>query len=75
MEERWVDEKQPKRRVARRRELRDLRSRAYEEKLLAKIDEKFWTERCAAGQRELEEIDQELAELERVPSDVLAQGS
>ena len=75
MEERWVDEKQPKRRAARRRELRDLRSRAYEEKLLAKIDEKFWTERCAAGQRELEEIDQELAELERVPSDVLAQGS
>jgi site-specific DNA recombinase len=68
MEDTSADEKHVTRLVGRRRELQQLRSRAYEEKLLGKIDEKFWIERCAAWQRELDEIDQEVEKLEKAPS-------
>jgi site-specific DNA recombinase len=63
-----IDEKRLKRLVARRKELQGLRTRAYEEKLLEKIDEAFWTERSAAWQRETAEIEEELGAAERAPS-------
>ncbi len=63
-----LDEKQIKRLVARRKELQELRTRGYEEKLLGKIDEAFWTERSAAWQREIAEIEEQLGAAEKAPS-------
>jgi hypothetical protein len=52
----------------RRKELLGLRSRAYEERLLGKIDDSFWNERSVAWQREIDEIEEELRAIERAPS-------
>ncbi len=54
--------------ASRRRELQRLRSRAYEDKLLGKIDENFWKERDSAWQIQLEEIEAELKALENAVS-------
>ena len=54
--------------TSRRRELQRLRSQAYEEKLLGKIDEGFWKERDSAWQRQVEEIDADLKSLENAVS-------
>jgi len=69
-EDHTVDEKQLKRLAARRKELQELRTRAYEEKLLGKIDEAFWAERVGTWQRETVEIEEQLATIERRPSKV-----
>ena len=63
-----VDEKRLKWLVERRKDLQELRTRAYEEKLLGKIDEAFWAERSVAWHREIAEIEEELEAVERAPS-------
>jgi site-specific DNA recombinase len=63
-----VDEKQLKRLVVRRKEVQELRTRAYEEKLLGKIDEAFWVERSTAWRGEIADIEEQLAAAERAPS-------
>jgi site-specific DNA recombinase len=63
-----VDERQLKRLVTRRKELQEIRTRGYEEKLLGKIDEAFWTERSAAWQSEIADIEEQLGLAEKAPS-------
>jgi hypothetical protein len=60
--------------TSRRRELQKLRSQAYEDKLLGKIEEGFWKERDSNWQRQLGEIDGDLRSLENAVSkeDLLA---
>jgi site-specific DNA recombinase len=69
-----MDEAALKRLVSRRKALQGLQARAYEDKLLGKIDEAFWAERNAAWQTELAEINWELLSIENAPpkADLLA---
>jgi len=69
-----MDEAALKRLVSRRKALQGLQARAYEDKLLGKIDEAFWAERNAAWQIELAEINGELLSIENAPpkADLLA---
>ena len=69
-----MDEAALKRLVSRRKGLQGLQARAYEDKLLGKIDEAFWAERNAAWQTELAEVNGELLAIENAPpkADLLA---
>lgn len=69
-----TDEATLKRLVARRKALQGLQAKAYEDKLLGKVDEAFWAERNAAWQAELADVNGELASIENAPSkaDLLA---
>ena len=69
-----VDEATMKRLVSRRQALQRLQSQAYEDKVLGKIDEGFWSQRNAAWQAELAEINGELQKIENAPpkADLLA---
>ena len=60
--------------MSRRKALQGLQAKAYEEKLLGKIDEGFWAQRNAAWQAELAEINTEPAGIENAPAkaDLLA---
>jgi DNA invertase Pin-like site-specific DNA recombinase len=74
LHDRGADEATLKRLVARRKALQGLQAKAYEDKLLGKIDEGFWAERNASWQSELAEINGELASIENAPAkaDLLA---
>jgi len=74
LHDRGTDEAALKRLVSRRKALQGLQAKAYEEKLLGKIDEGFWAQRNAAWQAELAEINTELAGIENAPpkADLLA---
>ena len=69
-----MDEAALKRLVSRRKALQGLQAQAYEDKLLGKIDEAFWSQRNASWQAELAEINGELQTIENAPSkaDLLA---
>src|SRR6185369_5419941 len=49
-------------------ELRRLRTRAYEDKLLGRITDEFWTERAGAWQTEIDEIQGALDALATTPT-------
>jgi hypothetical protein len=68
------DEAALSRLASRRRELQKLRSQAYEDKLLGRIEEGTWKERDSAWHRQLGEIDADLRSLENALSkeDLLA---
>ena len=74
LHDKGTDEAALKRLVSRRKALQGLQAKAYEEKLLGKIDEGFWAQRNAAWQTELAEINTELAGIENAPAkaDLLA---
>ncbi len=69
-----IDEASLKRLVSRRKALQGPQAKAYEEKLLGKIDEGFWAQRNGAWQSELAEINTELVGIENAPAkaDLLA---
>ncbi len=63
-----VDDRQIRGLQKRRQEVGRLRKQAYEDKVLGDIDAAFWRDQTASWQRELDEIDQELASLENAVS-------
>jgi site-specific DNA recombinase len=74
LHDRDIDEARLRGLAGRRKALQGLRTRAYEDKLLGRVDEEFWAERDAAWRKELESVEEELRSIENAVSkeDLLA---